>query len=116
MEGDAVAVSVMSLRRAATSGWERPGEERQQERKWLGVWVWMRGVWWQGGDGRLQPRLCSGLGELMFAAGCLSLRCPSRNDACSTWTVSLPETPCDDEFNAERENSPGNQSVLGDQG
>lgn len=30
MEGDAVAVSVISLRQAATSGWDKPGEERQQ--------------------------------------------------------------------------------------
>lgn len=37
MEGDAVAVSVISLRQAATSGWDKPGEERQQVGGMIGI-------------------------------------------------------------------------------
>lgn len=57
MEEDAFAVSAMSLCRAATSQWEKPGEERQQGRKLLGFCVWTQGVWWQRGAGGLQPWL-----------------------------------------------------------
>lgn len=101
-EGDAVVVSVISLHRAATSGWEKPGEEREQGGG--NYWDFVSGFGCEvfGGREELEGSSPGSVAAWGIWSLCLWRHRPSRNRAPPMRSICLPETPWDDEFIAKR--------------